>query len=277
MNRQKNLTAIKNQNPIGIFDSGLGGLCILNTVRKHLPFESFIYFADSANCPYGSKTAEEVLSLSQKTIEFLLECDCKLIVIACNTITAVAIELFRSKYPVPFIGMEPAIKPATLQSTTGRIGVLATENTFNGNLFKRTFEQYAKGLDVCVVPGHGLVELVERGAMNSEKARLLLEKYLAPMLEKGVDTLVLGCTHYPFLKDMIASITKNRMVIIDPSDAVAAQTQRILKEFDLNSPKGQTPDQLPKFRFFTTGSHKTAESLCSRIMEENFVFRKLSL
>ena len=264
---------IKNPRPIGIFDSGLGGLCVLKAVRKHLPLESLIYFADSANCPYGSKTADEVLSLSQKIIEFLFKHDCKLIVIACNTITAVAIDFFRARYPIPFIGMEPAIKPASLQSRNGKIGVLATENTFNGQLFKDTFQQYAKDLDVIVLPGHGLVELVEQGDFNSEKAKVLLKKYLIPMLDKGVDTLVLGCTHYPFLKDTIASITENRMKIMDPSEAVAAQTQRILREFDLNAGQGHKPE----FSFFTTGDHKPAETLCSRIMDKSFEFTKLTL
>ena len=257
-------------NPIGILDSGIGGLCVLKAIKRLLPFESFIYFADSANCPYGSKTAEEVLSLSQKIIEFLFDHNCKLIVVACNTITAVAVDFFRNKYDVPFIGMEPAVKPASLQTKTGKIGVLATENTFNGKLFKNTFEQYAKGVDIIIQPGYGLVELVEHGQINSKKSGELLKGYLVPMLEKGVDTLVLGCTHYPFLKDMIASITQNKMNIIDPADAVAAQTERILLKFDLNSDKGQKAES----RFFTTGETQLAENLCSIIMNKECKFSK---
>src|SRR3989339_142279 len=216
------------QRPIGIFDSGVGGLSVLKEVRKLLPFESISYFADSGNCPYGSKTREEILLLARKHIEFLLEKNCKLIVIACNTITAVAIDQFRSEYGIPFIGMEPALKPAALQTRTKKIGILATENTFNGRLFKQTFEKHANGLDGFIQPGYGLVELVEKGEQDSEAARQLLERYLTPMMEKGADTLVLGCTHYPFLKDMIQKVAGNRLAIIDPSDAVAAQTKRIL-------------------------------------------------
>ncbi len=253
----------RHENPIGIYDSGVGGLCVLKEVRKLLPFESIAYLADSGNCPYGSKTKEEVLFLARKNIEFLLEKDCKLIVIACNTITAVAIDSFRSDYQIPFIGMEPALKPAVLKTRTKKIGVLATENTFNGRLFKETYEKHANGIEVFVQPGYGLVELVEQGEENSEDARRLLEKYIVPMMEKGVDTLVLGCTHYPFLKEMIEKVTRNKVAIIDPSDAVAAQTRRILTDFDLIS---QTPG-IPEIRFFTTGQKEMAEKFFSFAMD----------
>ena len=247
------------QRPIGIFDSGVGGLSVLKEIRKLLPFESIAYFADSGNCPYGSKTQEEIIFLARKHIEFLLEQHCKLIVIACNTITAVAIDCFRSDYRVPFIGMEPALKPAALQTRTKKIGILATENTFNGRLFKQTFEKHAGGLDVFIQPGNGLVELVEKGEQNSDAARQLLEYYLTPMMEKGADTLVLGCTHYPFLKDMINQVTQNRLAIIDPSGAVAAQTKRILIDYDLMSDNRQNP----MLNFFTTGEKKIAERFFS--------------
>lgn len=259
------------EGPIGIFDSGVGGLSVLKEVRKLLPFESITYFADSGNCPYGSKTQEEILFLARKHIEFLLEQNCKLIVIACNTITAVAIDCFRSDYRVPFIGMEPALKPAALQTRTKKIGVLATENTFNGRLFKQTFEKHASGLEVFIQPGYGLVELVEKGEQNSENARRLLEKYLNPMMEKGADTLVLGCTHYPFLKELIEAVTQNRVAIIDPSDAVAAQTKRILSEFDLISRKTDSPS----LRFFTTGEKKMAENFFSFAVSDPFVLEQI--
>ena len=247
------------QRPIGIFDSGVGGLSVFKEVRKLLPFEAITYFADSGNCPYGSKTREEVLFLARKHIEFLLGQHCKLIVIACNTITAVAIDHFRSEYGIPFIGMEPALKPAALQTRTKKIGVLATENTFNGRLFKQTFEKHANGLEVFIQPGYGLVELVEKGEQDSEAARHLLERYLIPMMEKGADTLVLGCTHYPFLKDMIEKVAGTRLAVIDPSDAVAAQTKRILMEYNLMSDSRHTP----RLNFFTTGEKTMAESFLS--------------
>ena len=259
--------------PIGIFDSGVGGLCVLKEIRKLLPFESIHYFADSGNCPYGSKTKDAALSLARKNIEFLLGCHCKLIVIACNTVTAVAIDNFRSEYKVPFIGMEPALKPAALNTRNKKIGILATENTFNGRLFKQTFEKHANGLEVFIQPGYGLVELVEQGEQNSEKARILLEDYLNPMMEKGVDTIVLGCTHYPFLKDLIQRITKNSVTIIDPAGAVAAQTKRILIKFDLIA----TQDNVPGFHFYTTGEKKMADKFFSLAMDCPYVSEKIDI
>lgn len=259
--------------PLGIFDSGVGGLCVLKEIRKLLPLESIHYFADSGNCPYGSKTKDAALSLARKNIEFLLERNCKLIVIACNTVTAVAIDNFRSEYKVPFIGMEPALKPAALNTKNKKIGILATENTFNGRLFKQTFEKHGNGLDVFVQPGYGLVELVEKGEQNSEKAQSLLEEYLNPMMEKGVDTIVLGCTHYPFLKDMIQKITKNSVTIIDPANAVAAQTKRILIKFDLISKQGN----VPRFHFYTTGEKKMAEKFFSLAMDTPYEFEQIDI
>ncbi|MCK5165060.1 MAG: glutamate racemase [Desulfobacula sp.] len=259
--------------PIGIFDSGVGGLWVLKEIKKLLPCESINYFADSGNCPYGSKTKDEALSLAKKNIEFLLKLKCKLIVVACNTVTAVAIDNFRSKYKVPFIGMEPAIKPAAMQTTSKKIGILATENTFNGRLFKQSFEKYANGIDVFVQPGHGLVELVEQGRQNSKKAQSLLEEYLLPMMEKGVDTIVLGCTHYPFLKQIIKKVTKNTLTIIDPAHAVAAQTKRILLECDLISNAGNDP----KFHFYTTGEKTIVEKFLSHEMDSPYRLEQIQV
>lgn len=247
------------KHPIGIFDSGVGGLSVLKEIKKILPCESINYFADSGNCPYGSKPKDEALSLARKNVEFLLKLNCKLIVIACNTVTAVAIDSFRSKYKVPFVGMEPALKPAAMQTKSKKIGILATENTFNGRLFKQTFEKYTRGIEVFVQPGYGLVELVEKGEQNSEKAQSLLEKYLLPMLAKKVDTIVLGCTHYPFLENMIKKVTKNSVTIIDSANAVAAQTKRLLIEFDLMSNDAIDPE----FIFYTTGEKTIAKKFLS--------------
>ncbi len=246
--------------PIGIFDSGVGGLCVLSEIKHMLPGESVIYFADSANCPYGSRTEDEAFDLADKNISFLVDSGCKAIVIACNTVTAVAIGRLRSEYDIPFIGMEPALKPAVRQTKTGRIGVLATENTFRGKHFKTTCEKYAAGVEVFVQPGYGLVELVEQGKQDSDQARALLADYLVPMMEKGVDTIVLGCTHYPFLKNIIEQVTDNKAVIIDPANAVAAQTGRILDQFAIKSPHGADPF----FHFYTTGKTDILEKLLSR-------------
>lgn len=261
------------KNPIGIFDSGVGGLCVLKEIRKQIPDESIHYLADSCNCPYGSKTKDEALHLARKSIEFLLKLDCKLIVIACNTVTAVAIDNFRSEYHIPFIGMEPALKPATLQTITRKIGILATENTFNGRLFKETLEKYAEGMEVFIQPGHGLVELVEQGNQNSKEARILLEEYLLPMLEKGVDTIVLGCTHYPFLTNMIRMIIGDSVSIIDPSSAVAAQTRRVLSQFNLLS----DPTHEPCFNFYTTGDKTAVQKHVSDIMNGPFKIHQIKI
>ncbi len=257
--------------PIGIFDSGVGGLCVLMEILKLLPHESISYFADSSNCPYGSKTKDEALALSRKNIEFLLKLDCKLIVIACNTVTAVAIDSFRSEYNIPFVGMEPALKPAALQTKSKKIGVLATENTLNGRLFKQTFEKYVNGLDVFVQPGYGLVKLVEQGAQNSDQAKSLLEKYLLPMMDKGVDTIVLGCTHYPFLMEMIKKITENSVTIIDPAEAVAGQVKKILIQFDLASNNKNDP----LFHFYTTGKREIAEKFIGHAMDNPYALEQI--
>jgi len=263
-------TAMENR-PIGIFDSGVGGLCVLREIRTRLPHESIHYLADSRNCPYGSKTREEALSLSRKNIEFLVKQGCKLIVVACNTVTAVAIDYFRSEYNIPFVGMEPAVKPAALQTKTKKIGVLATENTLNGRLFKQTFEKYAQGLEVVVQPGYGLVELVEQQAQDSEQARILLSQYLLPMMDKGVDTLVLGCTHYPFLLEMIKTVTQNRITIIDPADAVANQTQKVLAQFNLTADNSHSP----LFHFYTTGEKKIAQTFINHAIKTPYTLEQV--
>lgn len=247
--------------PIGIYDSGVGGLSVLKEIRKCLPHESIVYLADSANCPYGSMREAEALALARSRIGFLLDRGCKLVVIACNTVTAVAIDDVRSVYQVPFVGMEPALKPAAQQTRTGKIGVLATENTFNGRLFKETRKKHANGVQVIVQPGFGLVELVENGEQESDKAAVLLKKYLGPMMDQGADTLVLGCTHYPFLMNTIKQVTKNRMQVIDPSGAVAAQTKRVLADHHLGA-----ADKTPSFFFYTTGGKDPVERILARTM-----------
>ncbi len=221
--------------PIGVFDSGLGGLSVLSELQKELPYESFIYFADSANCPYGSKSPQEIISLSSKITDFLLSKDCKIIVVACNTATAGAIDWLRKNYSTPFIGMEPAIKPAALNTTTKSIGVLATAGTFKGRLYIETSRKFASDVNVCYQVGEGLVELVEQGKQNTREAEALLKKYIEPMIECNIDQLVLGCTHYPFYKSLLAKILPADVQVIDPAPAVALQTKRILTELSIQN------------------------------------------
>jgi len=221
--------------PIGVFDSGTGGLSVLHELIKELPSESFVFFADSANCPYGSKPKDEIIALSSAITQFLITQECKVIVVACNTATAAAIDWLREKYTLPFIGMEPAIKPAALNTKTKSIGVLATAGTFKGRLYIETSHKYASDVNVCYQVGEGLVELVEQGRYNSSEAEDLLMKYLKPMLDCNVDQLVLGCTHYPFFKPLLKKLLPQNIDVIDPAPAVAKQVCRVLLDKNLKN------------------------------------------
>ena len=219
---------MSNKNPIGLFDSGVGGTSIWKEVYELLPNESTIYLADSKNAPYGQKSQEEIIELSIKNTEILLNDNCKIIIVACNTATTNAIKVLRATYDIPFIGIEPAIKPAALHTKTQKIGILATQGTLNSALFHQTVSLYS---DVKVVEqiGYELVQLIESGAMHSEKMTELLKDYLLPMVAEDIDCLVLGCTHYPYLIPQIKKIIPNHIKIIDSSEAVAKQTKHILE------------------------------------------------
>ncbi len=218
-----------NNNPIGLFDSGIGGTSIWKEIHQLLPNENTIYLADSKNAPYGQKTKEEIIHLSCKNTEFLLEQNCKLIVVACNTATTNAIKELRAKYKVPFIGIEPAIKPAALHSKTQKIGILATKGTLNSELFYKNVEQF-QDIQIIEQIGYGLVELIENGQINSKEMNELLQKYLSPMVQSNIDYLVLGCSHYPYLIPQIKKILPQNITIIDSGEAVAIQTKKILQE-----------------------------------------------
>lgn len=248
--------------PIGVFDSGTGGLSVLKELLKDLPNEKFIYFADSANCPYGSKSHSEIIRLSSEIVNFLMSKNCKIIVVACNTATAAAIDWLRGNYKLPFIGMEPAIKPAALNSKTKSIGVLATAGTFKGRLYIETSRKYASDVNVCYQVGEGLVELVEKGQYNSPEAEKLLLKYIQPMLDCNIDQLVLGCTHYPFFKPLLKTILPDNVEIIDPAPAVSKQAVRILAESGLvNKDIGK---DLP-LEFYSSSSTITLRKLVGAI------------
>ena len=221
-----------NENPIGLFDSGIGGTSIWKEVHALMPNENTIYLADSKNAPYGLKSKDEIIALSFKNTEFLLENNCKIIVVACNTATTNAIKELRAKYNVPFIGIEPAIKPAALQSKTQTIGILATKGTLNSELFHKNVANHP---DVKIIEqiGHGLVQLIENGDMDSAEMEELLKSYLNPMVEKNIDYLVLGCSHYPYLIPQIKKIIPSQIKIIDSGEAVAKQTQKILEQNNL--------------------------------------------
>lgn len=218
-----------NNNPIGLFDSGIGGTSIWNAIHQLLPDESTIYLADSKNAPYGQKSKAEIIELSCKNVEILLKQNCKLIVVACNTATTNAIKELREKYEIPFIGIEPAIKPAALNSKTQTIGILATQGTLNSALFNKTLDKY-QDIKIVEQVGHGLVQLIEDGKINSVEMTELLHLYLQPMIEANIDYLVLGCSHYPYLIPQIKNILPKSIHIIDSGEAVARQTKNVLEQ-----------------------------------------------
>lgn len=242
--------------PIGVFDSGIGGTSIWREINKLLPQESTIYLADSKNAPYGEKSQEEIISLSIKNVDFLIGKGCKLIVVACNTATTNAIGVLRAKYELPIIGIEPAIKTAALNSKTKKVGVLATKGTLASTLFHSTAETHANGIQIIEQKGTGLVELIENGEINSLRTKALLARYLSHMLKEGIDQLVLGCTHYPYLMPLLKDILPENVKIIDSGDGVARQTKNILEKFNLLDPL----DSIAEFQFFSNKKVVVLES-----------------
>jgi glutamate racemase len=230
-----------NNNPIGLFDSGIGGTSIWKEIHQLLPYENTIYLADSKNAPYGQKTEQEILALCQKNVEFLLAKNCKLIVVACNTATTNAIKQLRAQYNIPFIGIEPAIKPAANQSKTQKIGILATKGTLNSALFHQNITQYQHTTIIEQI-GYGLVELIENGQINSATTNKLLQEFLQPMIAQNIDYLVLGCTHYPYLIPQIQKIIPANIKIIDSGQAVAKQTKYILETQNLSNTTQEQPN-----------------------------------
>jgi glutamate racemase len=219
------------QDPIGVFDSGIGGVSVLAAIRELLPDENLIYFGDSANLPYGEKSLEEIRKLSESVAEFLLEKKSKIIVIACNTASAAALKYLRQLHPdVTFVGMEPAVKPAAEQTQSGVVGVIATTATFQGELFASVVERFAQYVRVLNQPCPGLVQQIEAGELNSEKTETMLRGWLEPMMEKNIDTLVLACTHYPFVTPLLKKIMGENVRIINPAPAVAKQVKKLLEE-----------------------------------------------
>ncbi len=249
--------------PIGIFDSGVGGLSVLRAIRTQLPNESLLYFADQAHVPYGPRSLEEVRSFSETITEYLLAQGAKLIVVACNTASAAALHDLRKSFPnTPFVGMEPAVKPAAEQTHSGVVGVLATPATFQGALYASVVERFASGVTVLQNTCSGLVKEIERGAVDGEKAKQILESALRPMLGRGLDTVVLGCTHYPFAIPQIEAICGDSVRVIDPAPAVARQVERRLDALSLLNPEPNGNVQL-----VTSGNitqmKKLAPQLCA--------------
>ncbi|MBR1960457.1 MAG: glutamate racemase [Bacteroidales bacterium] len=219
---------------IGIFDSGTGGLSVFKEIRKLLPEERYIYFSDNAHCPYGEKSREYIIERSREITRFLLDKGCDIIVVACNTATAAAIAVLREEFPVRFIGMEPAVKPAVKSTRTGVVGVLATAGTLKADKYLNTREKFSEGVKITEHVGQGFVELVEKGCLTGREAEDVVRASLKPLLDEGADRIVLGCTHYPFLWDTIAKIAselypEREIEIIDPAPAVARHLLETMK------------------------------------------------
>lgn len=246
---------------IGVYDSGIGGLSVWKELRALMPQQDYVYVADSAHCPYGEKSPEHIADRARAVTEFLIGRGAEAVVVACNTATAAAISYLRGHYPIPFVGMEPAVKPAALASRTGVVGVLATANTFKGSLYHDTVMRYASDIRIVEKVGRGLVEAVERGEVPSD----LVRQYVAEMTGEGADVIVLGCTHFPFLQEEIARAAGPDVRIINPAPAVARQTARVLRS---PASGGGTAE------FYSTGDTsvlmRTAVSICPGLTTEHF-------
>lgn len=254
---------MKKSQPIGLFDSGVGGTSIWKEVYQALPFENTIYLADSKNAPYGNRKPEEIIQLSIKNTEKLIDYNCKLIIVACNTATTSAINILRKKYSLPIIGIEPAIKSAALNTQTKSVGVLATKGTLNSSLFHRTSKNFAKEIKVTEIIGSGLVPLIENGDIKSKKMRELLIQYTKPMIEAEADYIVLGCTHYPYLIPILKEILPPHIRIIDSGNAVAKHTKNILNKNNILNDSMQKP----KLHFFSNTNAKTLRFLLKEYKE----------
>ncbi len=248
--------------PIGFFDSGVGGTSIWKEVTQLLPNENTIYLADSRNAPYGEKPAKEIIALSSKNTEKLIEMGAKLIVVACNTATTNAIDFLRTNYSIPFIGIEPALKPAATNSIGKSIGILATKGTLSSELFAKTSELYASNIKIIEVVGVGLVQLIEEGKKDTPEMESLLRNLLDPMLIGEIDYLVLGCSHYPYLTPKLKKILPESVTIIDSGEAVARQTKRILEKFELFN----TSNEASKHQLFSNSSPKVLSNLVDKAM-----------
>lgn len=252
--------------PIGIFDSGVGGISVLRTIREQMPEEDIIYFGDQGHIPYGSRPMEQIRGFSEAITKFLLEQNAKIIVVACNTASAAALKYLREKFPdLQFVGMEPAVKPAAEHTQTGKVGVLATPATFQGALYASVVERFASGVELLPETCPGLVQQIEQGNFDGEETNKILEDVLLPMLEKNIDTVVLGCTHYPFVIPLIQQIVGEKVRVIDPAPAVARQVGRLL---EAGGVRNQSRSR-GAIQFYTSGDPATLKSMLPILLGES--------
>lgn len=259
--------------PIGIFDSGVGGLSVLRAIRAQMPDEAVIYFGDQGHIPYGPRPMEQIRNFSEAITNFLLEQNAKIIVVACNTASAAALKTLREKLPdVQFVGMEPAVKPAAEHTQTGKVGVLATPATFQGALYASVVERFANGVELFQNTCSGLVQQIEQGNLDGAETRRILEDALLPMLAKNIDTVVLGCTHYPFVIPLIQRIVGDQVRVIDPAPSVAKQVRRVLEAKGM---KGGS-EARGSIRIYTSGDPEELKSLLPMLLGESGEIEKVN-
>jgi len=251
------------ENPIGVFDSGVGGLSVLREIRRELPHEDLLYVADSGHAPYGDKSAQLIEARAIAIAEFLVNRHAKAIVVACNTATSAAIETLRARFPVPIVAMEPAVKPAAAHTKSGVIGVLATSGTIGSNNFAKLHARFGTDVNILVQACPGLVEQVETGDLSSDKTRALIEQYVLPLLAQNVDTIVLGCTHYPFLAPLIQEIAGPTIAIIDPAAAIARELRRQLTSIKQLSPEARAGTE----RFWTSAAPDKTKQVIAQLRQ----------
>src|SRR5512138_360105 len=253
----------QSNSPIGVFDSGIGGISVLREIRRQLPQESVIYFGDQGHIPYGPRPMEQIRDFSEAITNFLLAHDAKIIVVACNAASAAALKYLREKFPnVQFVGMEPAVKPAAEHTQTGKVGVLATPATFQGVLYASVVERFANGVELFQDTCPGLVQQIEQGKLHGRETRQILENALLPMLKKHIDTVVLGCTHYPFVIPLIQRIVGENVRVIDPAPAVARQAGRLLEASGMRNPS----ESKGSLKFYTSGDPDALRSLLPMLL-----------
>jgi glutamate racemase len=258
--------------PLGVFDSGLGGLSVVEELRRILPGEDIIYYADNGNCPYGVRSDEWVRARSMHIAEFLLEQGAKAIVVACNAASAAGLEHLRARHGVPIVGLVPAVKPAVAATHSGHIGVLTTHMTLRGQLLADVIDRFATpaGVDVVAIAGDGLVEAVERGDFRTPETESAVRRAIEPMLAQGVDAIVLGCTHYPFLKPVIRDLAGEGIQLIDSGEGVARQTKRVLEAGHLL----RMPDRPGTLTAYTSGDPDVVGPLVRKMVGEEVLVKR---
>lgn len=251
--------------PIGVYDSGFGGLSVWRELHRALPCESLIYLGDGKNCPYGSQPANRIQALAEQSVRELVDRGCKMVVVACNTATAVAISHLRATFDIPIVGLEPAVKPACAMTRTKVVGVIATERSLKGEKFLSTVARYGQGVEVIKAVGEGFVEAVERNEEQHPATEMRVRNVVEPIIERGADVIVLGCTHYPFLRDVISRVVGDRDVaIIDSGAAVEKRVESLLDEYNLRA----AADNKPRLEFITFADESYRQRLQDKAMSE---------